>query len=654
MERFRKFVCCLLMVSFLLHPTMNMKFVSASAIKLDSTDVEEFLDAIIGAKMEEINIPNLTVSVVSRGEVIFAKGYGYADYEAKTPVDPEKTLFRIGSTSKLFTWTAVMQLVEQGKLDLNTDINEYLDFEIPNKLEYKRWNSQVEPITIRHLMSHTPGFEDYMTDVFSISEDSLIPLSQYVRDQRPNIVFAPGEVTAYSNYGTNLAGYIVEVVSGVPFAQYIEENIYKQLGMSNSSFRQPLPNRLAEQISIPYRYVNGEFLEAKFEYFSEPAGSMSSSALDMAKFMLAYLQDGHYKGERILKEETVQRMFSEQDRQHPRLKGIAHGFMTANMNGKDIFQHAGGTMLYATLLSIVPEEEIGFFISHSGGNHFVNGEIFEAFMDRYFSSEEVAASVPEPTVNMEQRSKQFVGEYYQNRRSFTTVDALLSLMMGVIRVSVDDEGYLLANHLGVTNRFVEVEPGVYYNFSEERSNDYWGDFRTIVFGTDSHGRTMLMTDGPMSYSKAAWYETSGFTFLMLISSLLFIIGSLLYWTIRALVRKIRGKNVLEVSKGSRWASRLAIFQGFLTFIFLVSFLGNGQPDPVYGLPKSAFTEPSSFSIFLDIIVSYGIVLLAGLVIAFSFIAWVKGYWKLAGRIHYSLFAMFSVALSWIFYFWNAI
>ncbi|MDE5414258.1 serine hydrolase domain-containing protein [Alkalihalobacterium chitinilyticum] len=654
MGRLRRLLCCFLIVSFLLHPSMNMKLAAASAVKLDTTDVEEFLDTVIARQMEEFHIPNMTVSVVSGGEVIFAKGYGYADNETKMPVDPEKTLFRIGSTSKLFTWTAVMQLVEEGKLDLDTDINEYLDFEIPNTLEYHRGDSQTAPITIRHLMSHTPGFEDYMTDVFSISDDSLMPLSQYVREHRPKRVFAPGEVTAYSNYGTNLAGYIVEFVSGVPFAQYIEENIYNQLEMENSTFSQPLPTRLADQVSIPSRYVNGEFLRAEVEFFSEPAGSMYSSAIDMAKFMLAYLQGGHYEGEIILKEDTIQKMFSEVDTQQPRLKGMAHGFIKASFNGKDIFHHPGGTMLYDTAFYLMPEEEVGFFISHSGGNYLVNVSIFEAFMDRYFPSEEAAVPAPEPTLNMEQRSKQYVGEYYQNRRSFTTDDAILSLMIGVIRVNVDDEGYLLVNHLGETNRFVEIEPGVYYNVSEERSSDYGGDFSTIVFGTDSHGKTMLMTDGPMSYSKAAWYESSGFTFLMLISSLLFIIASLLYWGITALVRKIRGKHVVEVTKGSRWAKRVAVIQGLLTFTFLVTFLANGQPDPVYGFPKSAFTDPSPFSAFLDIIVSYGIVLVTGAVLAFSVVSWVKGYWKLAGRVHYMIFAIFSAVLSWIFYFWNVL
>ena len=300
MGKWKKLLCCYLVMIFVLHPSLG-----AAAVELESTDVEQFLDTLIREKLDEFQIPNLTVSVVSGGEVIFARGYGHADIETKKPVDPEKTLFRIGSTSKLFTWTSVMQLVEQGKIDLDADINEYLDFEIPQTLEYKRGNNTTGPITMRHLMSHTPGFEDYMSDVFSLSEDHLVPLSQYVREQRPKRVFTPGEVPAYSNYGTSLAGYIVEVVSGIPFADYVEQNIYQPLGMENSTFRQPLPSQLADQISKPYRYVNGEFLEAEFEYVSEPAGSMSSTGLDMAKFMFAYLQEGQHEGARILEEESL-------------------------------------------------------------------------------------------------------------------------------------------------------------------------------------------------------------------------------------------------------------------------------------------------------------------------------------------------------------
>lgn len=654
MNRIRRWLCNFLVVCFLLISSVVPVYASASPISLEAEEVEAFLDIVIRQQMEEHSVPNLTVSVVHDGEILLAKGYGYADVETGKPVDSEQSLFRIGSTSKLFTWTAVMQLVEQGKLDLDTDINEYLNFEIPNRLEYKQRNMTVDPITIRHLMSHTPGFEDYMTEVFSLSEESLTPLSQYVRESRPARVFAPGEVTAYSNYGTSLAGYIVEVVSGVPYAQYIEENIYRPLGMNHSTFRQPIPENLAGNIANPYRYVEGEFVEASFEFVSEPAGSMSSTAQDMGRFMLAYLQQGRVDGVGILKEETVRRMFGEQFSHHPRLDGMAHGFIKATYNGNDVFQHPGGTMLYDTGLYLMPSESTGFFISHSGGNYLVNIEIFHRFMDRYFPTQ--GAMVPEPVDDMGVRSKEFIGEYYQNRRSFTNVDAVLSLLIGRIQVETDNEGYLLVTHMGEMNRFVEVEPGVYHNLREGRSQDYGGDFRTIVFGTDTLGKTMLMADGPMSYSKAAWYETIGLTLLMLLSSLAFITGSLLFWGIKALAVKIRGRKAqsADASSGSKWAKRAAISLGMLTLVFLFSFLAEGEVDPVYRLPAQAYTTPSTLSVVLDATVPYAIVLLAAGVLIFAVLSWVKGYWKLAGRIHYTVFALFSGGFSWMFYYWNII
>lgn len=359
MNQLRRWLSGLLIISIVLLSGMNLVH-GAIATPLEDQELETFMDRVIQQQMEEYNIPNLTVSVVQGDQLLFAKGFGYADHEAKTPVDPAKTLFRIGSTSKLFTWTAVMQLVKQGKLDLDTDVNEYLDFQIPNHLERRGIRETVAPITIRHLMSHTPGFEDYMTKVFNLEEGKALPLSQYIRESRPVRVFAPGEVTAYSNYGTTLAGYIVELVSGMPYAQYVEENIYRPLGMTNSTFRQPVPENLAEQLSKPYRYVNGQFVEAKFEYVSEPAGSMSSSAADMARFMMAYLQGGQLKGESILQEETVERMFAEQFTLHPSLDGTAHGFIKATYNDLDVFQHPGGTMLYDTGLYLIPDQSLGF------------------------------------------------------------------------------------------------------------------------------------------------------------------------------------------------------------------------------------------------------------------------------------------------------
>ncbi len=651
----RKLMCLILLLCFLLLPDMNHN-AAASASPLDADDLEAFLDGVIAEQMDAFDIPNLTVAVVAGGEVIFAGGYGYADIAQGRPVDAEKTMFRIGSTAKLFTWTAVMQLAEQGKLDLDADINEYLDFTIPAGLEYGRGGSALEPITLRHLMSHTPGFEDYPTGTFSLAAEEALPLDRYVRERRPARVFPPGEVAAYSNYGTALAGYMVEVVSGIPYARYIEENIYKPLGMEHSTFRQPLPADLTGHMARAYRYIDGEFREGAFEFMQEPSGSMSSSASDMARFMLAYLQGGQLAGERILMEETVNMMFEGQFTLHPRLDGMAHGFMKATYNGRDTFHHPGGTMLYDTGLYLIPDEETGFFISHSGGSHLVNLEIFQRFMDRYFPGERIAA--PEAPAGMAARSEAYAGEYHQNRRAFTTDDRFLSLLMGVIHVDVDEEGYLVVAHQGQTDRLVEVEPGVYQNLRGGGAEDYGGDFhfRMIVFSTDPMGRTMLMSDGPMSYSRAAWYETSGLTFLMLLFSVVVIIGSLSYWSVKAIALRVRrqGGQPDEKRKGASLAKRAAVIQGLFTFAFLLQFLSASQPDPLYGLPAPAFTQPATWARILDTVISYGIAWSALAVAVFMVLAWWKSYWKPTGRAHYTLFALAGLMLAWIFYFWQVI
>jgi CubicO group peptidase (beta-lactamase class C family) len=184
------------------------------------------------------------VTVVKDGKVLFAKGYGYAEVKTRKPVTVDATLFRPGSISKTFTWTAVMQLVEQGKIDLNRDVNDYLDFKIPATFG--------KPITMKDLMTHTPGFEETLKELFVANAADMRPLQQYVQTHMPQEIFPPGTTPAYSNYGATLAGYIVQRVSGVPFENYIEQNIFVPLGMTHSTFRQPLPANLKPLMSQGY------------------------------------------------------------------------------------------------------------------------------------------------------------------------------------------------------------------------------------------------------------------------------------------------------------------------------------------------------------------------------------------------------------------
>ncbi|SCY91249.1 serine hydrolase domain-containing protein [Alkaliphilus peptidifermentans] len=611
-------------------------------------NVEEFLDDVILSKMDEYNISNLTISIVSNGASVMEKGYGYSNIEKKIPVNPAGTLFRIGSTSKIFTWTAVMQLVEAGMLDLDVDINNYLDFEIPSKLHNEK--SETAPITLRHLMTHTPGFEDAFAGLFYLEEDKLPPLNEYLRLHLPARVFPAGEVAAYSNYGSTLAGYIVERVSGVEFAEYIEENIFTPLGMNTSSFRQPLPLELSSKLATPYRFVDGQFLEASFEYVPEPAGAMSTTASDMSKFMMAHLNGGSLNDIQILNADTTKLMHSSQFTHHPLLGGMTLGFMEGIFNGKRTLLQGGGTMIFTTGFYLLPEENVGVFISYSGGGHIISNEIFQAFLDHYYPSSN--STFEKPNQNSLERSRQYRGEYHMSRRSFTTSDSLISLMMGVIQVDVDDDGYLLVTHLGETNSFVEIEPGVYGNLREERTQDYFGPFKTIVFETDPLGRIMITSDGPMTYSKAPWYATGMFTILAFAIVLLTSIASFIYWIVLFILSLFKGKKT-QNPKLAVAAGWIAIAFSLVTLLLVTGSLASSEPNPVYGVPMSYFGILPAWASILDIIPML-LAIMAVPIAILSIVAWVKGYWGRFGRIHYSIFATSSIVLIWIFYYWNLV
>src|SRR6202022_2553159 len=200
---------------------------------LTKADSETFLDALIPSQLQNRNIAGAVVSVVKDGQVLFQKGYGYADFEAKKPVLADQTLFRPGSISKLFTATAVMQLVEQGKLDLDRDVNDYLDFAIPK--------TYPEPVTLRRLLTHTAGFEEALKNLFVTHESDMKPLRTYLVNQMPQRIFPPGKIPSYSNYGFTVTGYVVERVSGEKFERYIDNPILKPLRMTNSTFVTPWP-----------------------------------------------------------------------------------------------------------------------------------------------------------------------------------------------------------------------------------------------------------------------------------------------------------------------------------------------------------------------------------------------------------------------------
>ena len=494
--------------------------------ELTKADFDTFLDALIPSQLRNRNIAGAVVSVVKDGQVLFQKGYGYADFEAKQPLLPDQTLFRPGSISKLFTATAVMQLVEQGKLDLDRDVSGYLDFAIPK--------TYPEPVTLRQLLTHTAGFEDTLKNLFVAHESDLKLLRAYLVNQMPARIFPPGKVPSYSNYGFTLAGYIVERVSGEKFERYIDNHILKPLRMTNSTFDQPLPPELAAQMSKGY--LNAAKKPRDFEFVqAAPAGSLSTTAADMTRFMLAFLQDGSVDGVAILKPETVRQMETRQFELHPMISGLGLTFMEYCMNPVRVIAHGGDTVYFHSDMVLVPDAHVGYFVSYNSLGKNVDGgrgEVWRTFVNRYFP-------IPgEPKVEVDPNTTKSDGHavsgvYDGTRRGETTLLKILALL-GQVRVSSDKDGVLTVegdkNQRGELKKWKEIAPLVYSEVD---------GLERIAFRRDASGTVREMLPFPAIYEgqRVPWYASKIFVGLVIGGSLVLALLTVVLWPVAVLIRR---------------------------------------------------------------------------------------------------------------------
>jgi CubicO group peptidase (beta-lactamase class C family) len=470
-----------------------------SAHALTKEDAEAWLDGFFPYALQRGDVAGAVVAVVKDGRILLQKGYGFADIAARKPVDPERTLFRAGSVSKLFTWTAVMQLVEQGKVNLDTDVNTYLDFKIPPR--------EGKPITLRNLMTHTPGFDENARALIVMEGKDLPPLGQVLKHWVPTRVTAAGSMPAYSNYGAALAGYIVQRVSGVSFDDYIERQIFAPLHMEHSTFRQPLPERFQADMSKGYRLGSGE--PKPFEIITvPPAGALSASGADMASFMIAHLQNGAAGSGRILQEQTAVQMHSTRSIMIPPLNSMLLGFYENNVGGHRVITHAGDTEWFHSELNLLPNDGVGMYVSMNGAGkegaaHAIRAALLQEFCGRYFPGSAPEGSVDASTAKA--HAQLMAGRYTLSRRAHTSFLSLTNFL-GEIPVTANADGTISIGALKGANeqpkKWKEIAPFV------------WRD----VMGTDrvaaqvENGRVVRFGYDPypfMLFEPVPWWWSSG-------------------------------------------------------------------------------------------------------------------------------------------------
>ena len=533
-----------------------------AAHDLTREDVSAWFDGFLPYALERADIAGAVVVVVKDGNILFKKGYGTADVAAKRPVDPDRTLFRPGSVSKLFTWTAVMQLVEQHRIDLDRDVNTYLDFKIPP--------FQGKPITMRELMTHTAGFEDGHEEVISVAP--VYPkLGDYLKNRMPQRIFPAGEVGAYSNYGAALAGYIVERVSGEPYAEYIRRHIFAPLGMAHSTFVQPLPLALAPLLSRGYLTAAGE--PGPFEILATtPAGGLTASASDMAKFMIAHLQNGEYDGHRILQAVTAQQMHgTPYTTISPSLNRMTLGFFQLDRNGQRIIGHDGDTRFFHSALSLYLDRNVGVFISlNSAGRDSdtfsLRDKLLDEFTDRYFPGPTPTGKVP--LAMAKAHAAMMVGQYDGSRREDTTFVSFMN-MLGQVGISADESGRLVTPMTGLNGEsrtYEEIAPFVWREVGG----------KGLLAAKVVNGKVAMWADEDPSGAYLPTPQWRNATWLLpaLELSILVLLLATIAWPVAAVIRRrYRAPLALDgtVLRARRWAhiavaAEVAVMGGWLALI----------------------------------------------------------------------------------------
>lgn len=595
----------------------------------DSLELVAFMDGLISATMDDHRAAGAMVSIIQDGELLFQRGYGYANIADSVKVDPEKTLFRIGSISKLFTWIAVLQQVEAGNLDLDRDVNDYLEtIKVPDTYE--------EPVTLRSLLSHTPGFEDVLLKLFMREEDEIPSLQEILKEQMPRRVNPPLEIAAYSNHGSGLAQYLVEKVTGLPFETYADRHIFDPLGMEGSTFSQPLPRRLAPRMATGYAFRDGAFREEGFEIVPMTgAGGASTTAADMAIFMETLLNHGRKDTISIMDSLTFSIMKTPVLTHAKGMNPALHGFMDISPQHVRVIGHGGNTFLFHSQLALFPEYDTGLFISFSGNDAgLAYNQVVKHFIKRFYPNQEEAP----PTITLDKDYLEgFSGSYLSNRRPHSDILKVIGLT-NRLEVKVEDNKLLYTDFYGNSYLIPAID-----------STTFWIPEKNTLVGFDrlhdKKAQRLYMSDFPiMAGERPGWQYHAGLHTLILTMTLIcilyiIIVWPWLYFARRLYDKKPRTRKPLPVfSRTVAWITSL-----FMLLFYVLVITAAGGEEIIFGIPREI-----RIALFFPLAAIPFIIMM----IATNVYVWKQPQTKNLSRIFYSLTTLVFILTIWQLYFFN--
>lgn len=513
-------------------PTPAPPIPAPRAADLTGPDVDAWLDGLLPAALQRSGVAGAAVTVVHDGQVLTARGYGYADTGSDggepRPVDVDRTLFRVGSVSKVFVATAVLQQVEQGRIDLDTDVQRYLDFPLPRTFD--------GPITMRHLLTHTAGFEERIKGVLTFGAPPP-DLRDTVAVDPPEQVFEPGTVPSYSNYGYALAGYVVERVSGMPFTSYVDRNVVDRAGMTSSSFAQPLPLHLADRLSRGYPTSSEP--AGPFEMVGPaPAGALSATATDMGRFMLAQLGEPG-RGPAVLRPDTLALM--KQPAPDPATLGtlgagprMALGLFDESRGGHRIVGHGGDTDFFHSHMQLYPDDRTGVFVTLNSAGRGptdtleLRESVLNGFADRYFPA---ADATQRPATSTAARHAAMAeGAYESARLPFSNFLTALGLV-GQTHIAARPDGTVLITPGPLSlypAAYREVEPWVWQEV---------GGRRIVTMRAGGDRVEAVGFESAFTLLRAEPARDAGIVLPLLIASAAVLLVGLLVWPVGAMIRR---------------------------------------------------------------------------------------------------------------------